>query len=185
MPLPWNNGSLLIEIIFAKREHGYKTGSISHSELNESEALAQGEVACTRASIERFRGAADDDDDGGTGPLVENVLAGCAGDGGAAHGHEIVTVEGEVEVGGQRQKTRLDAREFVGETCGLCREVGEGTHGDDAVGVVAEDIVLGGVELGFLVGRVEERGREVVRIVSVALGWIIVWLTLDFDVPSS
>lgn len=55
--------------------------------------------------IQRFARAADDDGDGAAhafavgAAFAQEILAGFAGYGGEAHGKDVVTVEGDAEVG--------------------------------------------------------------------------------------
>lgn len=80
------------------------------------------------------------------GLAAEEGFAGAAGDGGEAHEHEEVAVEGDAEVGVESEEGVCNPWEETLEAGGVFgAEVAEGSVGNDAVGVVGEDVVLCGV----------------------------------------
>lgn len=64
--------------------------------------------------------------------------------------HQVVTKDGQAEVSCQGCQGGLDAREFLGEACGLCPEVAESAKTEDAMGMVAKYVVPAGQQVvGF------------------------------------
>lgn len=64
--------------------------------------------------------------------------------------HAVVPEARKVKPTGQHEQVRAEAREEAGEAGGLCAEVAEGPHDQDAMRVEAEEIVVGGIQLcGF------------------------------------
>lgn len=61
--------------------------------------------------------------------------------------HQVVSKDGQAEVSCQGCQGGLDAREFLGEACGLCPEVAESAKTEDAVGVVAKYVVPAGQQV--------------------------------------
>lgn len=55
--------------------------------------------------------------------------------------HQVVAKDGQTKVSCQGCQGRLDAREFLGEACGLCPKVAESTKTKDAMGVIAKYVV--------------------------------------------
>ena len=120
-----------------------------------------------RLGVEGFPRAAHDDGDGAThafavgAAAVEQVFARLARHGGEAHDEGVVAVEGDAEVGVEREEGVCDAGEELGETEGFGGEGGEGPVADDAVRVVAEDVFAGrGQGRGAVEAGGEVRGEE-------------------------
>lgn len=64
--------------------------------------------------------------------------------------HQIIPKDGQAEVPCQGGKGGLDAREFLGEACGLCPKVAECTEAENAMGMVAKYVVPAGQQVvGF------------------------------------
>jgi hypothetical protein len=138
---------LLVEIVFTESKDGYDVGALADGELDETFALLEDEFEGPWLRVERFARAADDDGDGAAHPLAvaatlgENVFAAFARDGGEAHAKSVIAVERDAEVGVEGEEGVGDSWEELLETEGFGGESGEGAVGDDAVGVVAEDVL--------------------------------------------
>lgn len=64
--------------------------------------------------------------------------------------HQIVSKDGQAEVSCQGCQWGLDAREFLGESCGLRPKVAESTETKNAMGMVAKYVVTAGQQVvGF------------------------------------
>ncbi|KAI4143497.1 MAG: hypothetical protein LQ341_002900 [Variospora aurantia] len=96
---------LIVEVVFAEREHGDEVRAGADGELDEAFAALEDEVQGVGLRVEGLAGAADDNGNGpahtlAVGPAAgEDVLAGLARDRGKAHGKCVIAVEGDAEVG--------------------------------------------------------------------------------------
>lgn len=61
--------------------------------------------------------------------------------------HDVVAEEGDLEPEGQHQEVGGEPREELGEPRGFAAEVPKGAGHQDPVGVEAEEIIVGGVQL--------------------------------------
>ena len=154
---------LIIQVVLPETQTRHQIRAAPDRELDESLPSLQNQSQRARHGIQRFPRAADDDGDGAAHTLVvgsavgEEVLAGLARDGGEAHAEGVVAIQRDAEIGVEGQQGIGDAWEELGEPQGFSGERGESAVGDDAVGVVAEDVLAGWFE--FL--RAVESGGEV------------------------
>lgn len=140
---------LVIEIVFAKREHWDEVGARADRELYEAFAAFEDEAEAVGEGVEGFAGAANDDCDCAAHAFAvgaaagKDILAALARDGGEAQGEGVVAVQGYAEVGVEGEEGVCDAREQLAKSQGFGGEGGEGAVRDDAVWVVAEDVFAG------------------------------------------
>ncbi|KFY62769.1 hypothetical protein V496_04399, partial [Pseudogymnoascus sp. VKM F-4515 (FW-2607)] len=159
------NAKLVVQLVLAEPQHGHQIRPRAQRHLDEAVAPREDEPHGAGARVEGLARAADDDGDCAAHalavhpPLAEEILAALAAHGGEAEGEDVLAVEGDAEVGVEREEGVCDSREQLREAEGLCGECGEGAVGDDAVRVVAEDVLACWAELG---GAVQARG-EVAR----------------------
>jgi len=153
---------LFVDVVFAKCNHRHKVRASFNSQPDEALATVEHETQSAWVGFEGFARPADDDGDGTRHAAAVETAGGEQGgtglfrDGGDAHPEEIVAVEGDAEVGVEGQEGVGDAREELREAKGFGGEGGKGAVGDDAVGMVAEDVLAGGGEGG---GAVETHGE--------------------------
>lgn len=148
---------LVVDVVFAKAHDGDKVSAGSQRHLDEALAVLEHQAHVAGFSLERLARAANDDGDGAALAVV--VLAAAAqqvanrllGDGADAHGEDPVAVEGDAEVGVERQQAVGDAGELFAEAQGVGGKGAPGAVGDDAVRVVAHDVAAVGVEVLRLV----------------------------------
>lgn len=158
---------LVVEVVFAKRQHGHEIGAGAHGQLDEALAPPEHQAQRVRSRVQGLARAAHDDGDGAAhafavgAAAAEQVFARVARHGAEAHPQGVVAVEGDAEVGVEGEEGVGDAGEELGEAEGFGREGGEGAVADDAVRVVAEDVFArgrercGAVEAGGEVGGEE------------------------------
>lgn len=91
-------------------------------------------------SIETLCSAADNDCDTRSLALAEGALTTTLTDAAQTHGEEDVSIDGDLEIGGQGEETRREAWESVRELNGFRCKGGQGAYADDAVGMIAEDV---------------------------------------------
>ena len=159
---------LVVEVVFAKGQHGHEVGAGADGQLDEAFAAFEHKAQGVREGVEGFAGAADDDGDGAAHAFVveaafgQQVLARLARHRRQAERERVLAVEGHVEIGLERQEGVFDSGEQLGEAEGFGRERGEGAVRDDAVRVVAEDVLaVGGQGSGPVQAGGEVGGEEV------------------------
>ncbi len=140
---------LIIQVVLPETQTRHQIRPAPDRELHESLPSLQHQSQRPRLGIQGLPRAANDDGDGAAHTLVigsavgEEVLAGLAGDGGEAHAESVVAVQRNAEIGIEGQEGIGDAREELGEPQGFGGESCESAVRDDAVGVVAEDVLAG------------------------------------------
>lgn len=78
-----------------------------YSQLDESQALLQGQIVRSWMSRQAFRSSADDDGNTIPGTFAEDIRARFLGDGTNAQGEEYVPVQRDLEVGGCEVRDRI------------------------------------------------------------------------------
>lgn len=157
---------LVVQLVLAEREHGHQVRAAAHRQLHEPLAPLQHQPQRPRQRVERLARPADDDGHGAAHPFAvgpaagQDVLARLARHGGEPHGERVVAVQRDAEVGVQGQQGVGYAGEELGEAHGFGGEGGEGAVRDDAVRVVAEDVLAGWGERGGAVEAGGEVGGE-------------------------
>jgi hypothetical protein len=152
---------LLVQVVFAESQDGDHISALADGELDETLPLLKDQFERARFGIEGFARAADNNGNGAAHSLTiatalgEDVFAALAGDGGEAHSQGVIAVEGHAEVGVEGEE-------------GVC-DSGEGAVRDDAVRVIAKDVLAGWlerhgtVEASWVVGGEEGPDATVAR----------------------
>jgi len=144
---------LVVDVVFAEGEDRDEVGAGAYGHLDKALAAVEDELYGTGARIEGFTCAAYDDGDGAAHAFVvitafgEDVFAGLARYGGHAETKGVFAIDGVAEVGIEGQQGVGDAREELRKAKGFRCKGSEGAMGDDAMWVVAEDVLPSRLQL--------------------------------------
>lgn len=144
---------LVIDVVLTKREDGHEVSAGADGHLDEAFATAQNKLDLTRSRIQRFTCAANDDGDGASHAFTilpafgKNVLARLSGNGSHTKTEGVLAVDGVSEVGVEGQESIGDAGKELREAQCFSRKRCKGAMRDDAVWVVAEDVLPSRLQL--------------------------------------
>ena len=143
---------LVVDVVLAKPNDGYKVGTVAYGELYETLTTVQDEMHSTGPRFKRLARATDNYGDGATHALTvpatlgEDVFARFPRHGSQSHAEGILAVQRQFKVTVQGQKRIRDAREKLGKAKGFGGKGCECAVRDDAVRVVAKDVLARGLQ---------------------------------------
>ncbi|KFX91414.1 hypothetical protein V490_05917 [Pseudogymnoascus sp. VKM F-3557] len=141
------DAELVVEFVLSESKHGDEVSPGTESHLDEPIPPLEHQPQRPRSRIKTLPRASNDDGDSPPHPLTihaspaEYILATLPGHARQPHSEDVLPIKRDAEVTIQRKEGIRDPREQLRESQRLSRECRECAVGDDAVGVVPEDVL--------------------------------------------
>lgn len=127
---------LLVYIVLSEGKYRNKVGAVLDSNLDEPEPPSQSKICGTRTCAQTLSCATHDDGDCLSWPTFQDVGARPLGNTANAEGHKDFPVHGNIEIVGESEKVRPDARESRRESGGFSRKGSNSTHSNYSMWVI-------------------------------------------------